>query len=300
MKLLFLVCFVLAISVSAAEKTIPQLINDLKVKDKGNHTCNGAVFMLVRKGDKAVPYLQKAISNPDKQTRHYAVLCLGHINTQKARKALINAFFNGPQGMRSKSAYALAWHPDKDAENIYIASLADNKNEFYTSYMLNALGKIKSTKALPKLKAIIAKPRGWRLYYSAFRAIREIEGKTPSKELNDAVIFMQRAQYMHSPPNKQRLEKSADLIRENMDSVLPDLFNSYMAAIKGNRFYRDPDVITLLDDAGRKAYPYIKIGLNDPDDNVRWKTEALLKELNISKETIEKDSFWGNLVDSIF
>jgi len=297
--LLSVICFALLISASAAEKTIPQLINDLGVRESSNRTANTASYLLVKKGVEAIPYLRKAISNPNRQISDGAIRCLSDINSKEARKILIDAFKHASANRRSAIAYCLAWRPNKDAEEIYIASLNDKvPHHFYRH--IYALEKIKSFKALPKLKAIIAKHEGWHLYYAAFCAVREIEGKAPSKELADAVHFMRKAQYMHAPPNKQRLEKSADLIRKNIDLVLPDLFNAYLVIVKGSRFYRGPDIITLLDDAGRKAYPYIKIGLNDPDDNVKQRTKSLLKELDVSKETIEKGSFWGNLVDSIF
>lgn len=300
MKLLFFsICLVFVISAVAAEKTIPQLINDLGVKESSNRTANTASYLLVKKGAEAIPYLKKAILNPDRQISNGAIRCLSDINSKESRKVLIDAFAHASGKRRSAIAYYLAWHPGKDAEEIYIASL--NAKVLHHLYRhIYALGKIKSVKALPELKVITAKPKGWRLYYAALCVVREIEGKAPSKELEGAVSFMRNAQYMHSPPNKERLEKSADLISENMDLVLPDLFDAYLAIVKGNRFYRDPDVITLLDDAGRKAYPYIKIGLNDPDDNIKRRTEFLLKELDVSKETVEKGSFWGNLVDSIF
>lgn len=297
--LLLVICFALVISTGATEKTIPQLINNLGVRDRGSHTANTAFYILVKKGNEAIPFLKKAISSTDKRISSHAIRCLGDINSKKSRKLLINAFAHASGKKRSAIAYYLAWRPNKDAEEIYMASLNDKvPHHFYRH--IYALGEIKSVKALPKLKAITVKPKGWQLYYAAFCAVREIEDKSPSRELEDAVIFMRRAQYMHYPPNKQRLKKSADLIRENIDLVLPDLFNAYLAIVKGSRFYRTPDVITLLDDSGRKAYPYIKIGLNDPDDNIKRKTESLLKELDVSKGTIEKGSFWGNLVDSIF
>ena len=297
--LLSVICFALLISAGATEKTIPQLINDLGVKEPSNHTANTAFYTLVKKGNKAILSLKKAISSTNKQISSYAIHCLSDINSKKSRKVLINTFAHASKKKRSAIAYYLACHPNKDAEEIYIASLNDKVPHHFFRHIY-ALGEIKSTKALPKLKAIIVKHEGWRLYYATLCAVRKIEGKAPSKELMDAVYFMRDAQYMHYPPNKQKLEKSADLISKNMNMVLPDLFNAYIAVVKGNRFYRDPDVITLLDDAGRKAYPYIKIGLNDPDDNVKRRTESLLKELDVSKEKIEKGSFWGNLVNSIF
>jgi len=295
MKPLFLcICIVLAISACAAEKTIPQLINDLGVKEANNRIANTASYLLVKKGNGAIPYLKKAIFNSNRQISSGAIRCLSEVNSKESRKILIDAFAHTSGNKRSAIAYYLAWHPGKDAEEIYIASLND-KVLHHLYRHIYALGKIKSVRALPELKAITAKPKGWRLYYAAFCAVREIEGRVPSKELEDAVSFMRNAQYMHYLPDKQRLKNSAELIRNNMDSVLPDIFNAYLFVTKGNRFYRDPDVITLLEDAGRKAYPYIKIGLNDPDDNIKRRTEFLLKEMDVSKETVEEGSFWGNI-----
>jgi len=300
MKQLFItIFFIFVISAPAANKTIPQLINDLGVKDRGSHTCNTAAGILVQKYDESVPYLEKALSNPNKQIRESAIRCLCDINSKKSRKILIDIFPNVSNEMCSVLAYYLAWHPTKDAEEIYIASLND-KTPHHLYRFIYALGKIKSVKALPNLKAIISTPKGWRLYYTAFCAVREIENKNLTKELADAIVFMRNAQYSYFNVNKEQLSRSVALIKKNIISVLPDIFNAYLFVTKGNRLDRDPSVATLLADAGKDAYPYILIGLNDPDNNIKRKTESLLKKLEISKKLVENGSFFDNLFNSIF
>jgi len=297
MKLLFFaICSVFVILTAIAEKTIPQLIEDLGVKESSSHTCNTAASLLVQKHEKAIPYLKKAISNPNKQIRSSAMRCLSNINSKESRKVLIDASSNTSGEMRSALAYYLAWHPNKDAEEIYIASLND-KTPHHRYRAINALGKIKSVKALEKLKNIIATTKSWRLYYTAFCAVREIENRSLKQKLFDALIFMRRAQYAHYPVNKEKLKKFAFIIRENMDSVLPDLLNACLAPVKGNRFHRDPDLVTLLNDAGEDAYPYIAIALNDLDN--KWKAEALIKELGISKKSVKSGYYRDNWLYSL-
>ncbi len=287
MKTYLAICLAIAVAVPAlADKSIPELILDLGVQDRGNHTCNTAAGILVQKGDEAVPHLEKAITNPDDRVQHYAIRSLGHINTASSRKVLIAAFASDSSTIRHRSAYALAWNPHPDAEDVYIAFLSHSER-FYVRYAIKALGEIKSKKALLSLKDIVAEPNGWHDYYASLCSIRKIENNELPQELSDALEFLRKSKYAKSVDESQ-LVRSVGIIKANLAAALPDVFNVFLWVTKGKESKREPNAKTILRDAGETAYPYIKIGLNDPDYNINRKTKSLVEELGIEK-TLKKN-----------
>ncbi len=271
--LLIMACTALAI----AEKDVPQLVADLAVQDQGNHTCNTACGILMRMGDDAVPALRDALTNENDRVRYYAVRCLGQINSKAARAALIDAFANGPEDVREHAAYALTWIPDRDAEQVYIAFLS-GRDEWHVRHAIKALGDIRSEMALPHLSQLRDNPKGWYSYYAAFVAIRKIEAKEPSPEIQAALDFLRHAKY--SPTVYMlRLASSADIIGRNLPSIAPDVFDIFLWVTKGNESQATPNAATIIRDAGPLAYPVVRIGLSDPDENVSRKTKQLVEQL---------------------
>ncbi len=265
-----------------AEKTVSQLIDDLAVQDQGNNTCNTACGILTRKGDEAVPPLRDALRNENERSRYYAVRCLGQINTKTARSALIDAFSSGMDDVRDHAAYALTWTPEQDAEPVYIAFL-DSHDEWHVRNAIKALGEIRSEAAVPHLAQIRDKPKGWYSYYAAFVALRKIDRHEPSPQIRGALDFLRQAKYSRQP-DAQRLASSANTIRENVQSLLPDVFDIFLWATKGNESDATPNATTILHDAGHLAFPVIKIGLNDPDENVSRKTKKLVEQFGWNEE----------------
>ena len=282
-----LVLLVLCNSSFAEEKTMDQLINDLGVQDKGNHTYNTACTILMRKKGEAVPYLRKALTDPNERIRYYSVRTLGRINTRESREALITAFSDGVDDVREHAAYVLTWHPHTDAEEVYIDSL-ESQDKWHVRDAIRALGKIKSQKALPHLKSIRDNPEGWHFYYKALTAIRKIKAKELPGEVSDALQILRKAKYSRTVDERQ-LSAAETTIKGNIEIALPDIMNIYLWRLfKGNESKVEPNSKTILRDASKLAYPYIRIGLKDKDENVSRKVKGLITELGWELE-LKKD-----------
>jgi len=266
----------------AQDKTMPELIKDLAVQDKGNNTCNTACRILTMKKDEAVPYLEKALEDPNERVQYYAVRCLGSIATEKSRESLIRAFSEGKADVRQHAAYALTWHPHQEAEDVYIEFL-EGQDRWHVRHAVQALGEIRSQKALPHLKFIRDNPEGWHFYYTALVAIRKIESRELPKKVSDALQFIRTAKYSSSVDEKQ-LSASEVIVKDNIESALPDIMDIFLWATKGNESKVEPNSKTILRDAGKLAYPYIRIGLRDKDENVSRKAERLVTELGWESE----------------
>lgn len=272
------------------EKPIPELIDDLGVVDGGNCTRNTASGILRRRKDEAVPFLAEALSNPNERIRYSSVRCLGQINTEESRNALIKAFSNGMDDVRNHAGYALTWHPHPDAQQVYIGLLGSD-DWHYMSYAIHALGDIKSKKAIPFLKKIrdnleAPKQHLWRFYYASCVALRKIEDKELSQQLQGALALLKKAKHS-SDIDKQELSSAVKLIKENFEEALPDVFNIFHWQPKNAFSYIDPNCKTILRDAGELAYPYIRLGLRDKDHILRRRTRDLVKELGLESEFSE-------------
>ncbi len=259
-----------------AEKTIPHLIGDLAVQDPGNNTCNTACGILVGRGDPAVPALRGALRNKNERIRYYAVRCLGQINTQSARSALISAFSHGANDVREHAAYALTWNPARDAEEIYIEFLRGH-DEWHVRHAIQALGQIRSSKAVPHLARIRDNPPCWHTYYTTIVALRKIESREFSPEIQTALDFLRQAKFSRDI-DVQRLNDSAVIIGRNLQATVVDVFNLFLWVTKGNESPATPNAKTILHQAGPLAFPVIRIGLKDPDQNVSRKTQQLVEE----------------------
>jgi hypothetical protein len=270
------VAILLACASARAEKSVSQWIADLAVKDQGNFTCNTASSALTHKGEEAVPALADALRNENERVRYYAVRCLGQINTKTARSALIDAFFNGKDDVREQAAYALTWKPARDAEQVYIAVLGGH-NEWRVRSAIKALGEIRSAKAAPYLTRIRDNPPGWHSYYAVVVALRKIESREFSSDIQGALDFLRKAKYSRRV-NGQRLSDSASIIKQNIRETVPDVFDIFLWVTKGSESPATPNAKTILHEAGPLAYPVVRIGLNDPDLNVSRDTKALVEE----------------------
>lgn len=265
-------------------ETIPQLINDLGAKEEGNATCNTACAILVMKKDESVPALQKALKNKNDRIRYYAIRCLGEITTQKSRRVLITAFSNGLDDVREHAAYALTWHPHPDAEMVYIKFL-NGKSRWHARHAINALGDIRSKAAIPYLVNIRDNPEGWYFYYAVVIALRKIESKELPKDEIEAFDLLKRSKFSRSIDEKQLLEAER-IIRGDIKTVLPDVVDFYLWVTKGNDTYKIEPVIR---DAGNLAYPYLRIGLRDKDENINHRIKDLIIKLGWQSEF--KDDF---------
>lgn len=282
----FVVLLIVCDAALSVEKTIPQLIGDLAVQDPGNNTCNTACGILVMKKDEAIPVLRNALRNENDRVRYYSVRCLGEINNPAARTALIDAFSNGVDDVREHAAYALTWHPGQDAEQVYIDSLS-GRDKWHVRHAIQALGEIRSKKAVPRLIAIRDNPPGWDSYYVALVALRKIESKELSPEVQASLDFLRKAKYSQSVDVKKLLV-SAETIKANLQTVLPDVFDIFLWVTKGNESKGEPNAKTILSGAGRLTHAYVAIGLRDEDENVSCKAKELVEELGWQAE-YEKD-----------
>ncbi len=259
-------------------KSIPELIQDLGVNDEGNHTCNTASALLITRKDEAVPYLDSALSSPNKKICTRAVNVLGSINTKKSRAVLIRAYPKLDEDLRGYIAYILAFWPNKDAEAVYIRALSQKNPWHYQVCIIRAMGEVKSREALPNLREIIAKPNGWDEYYTALCSVRKIKGKELPPKLSEALELLKKAKY-NASVNKEQLKSSGKVIMANINLVLPDLLNIYLYVTKGNITDFEPNAKTLLRDAGDAAYPYFAIALKNSSHE--YLMNSLIKELGI-------------------
>jgi hypothetical protein len=273
----------LATFAAPAEKSIPELIRDFAVESKGNSTANTACAIVVKKGDEAVPYLKAALSGTDEKLLNHVVRCLCEIDTPRSRGALIKAYPTATPDWRRRYASYLAFRPNKDAENVYLASLKVDKS-YALRAVIGALAEIRSQKALEPITAIHKATDSWLTYYAALLAIRKIEGKELPRDVADALESLKKAKYSASVPDDDQLKRAVDVLNANLDVALPDVCNLIQWQTKGGLSHREPNAETIIRGAGERAYPLIRFAMKDPDHNVNHWFVALVKKLGWEAE----------------
>ena len=207
----------------------------------------------------------------------------GRSTPKERAQDLIDVFSNGADDLREHAAYALTWNPEPDAEQVYIEFLSRGRDESHVRHAIKALGDIRSRKAVPSLTRIRDNPTGWHSHYVALVALRKINAQELPTETQGALDFLRRAKYS-GDIDMQRLTASANIIRENLRTVLPDVFDLFLWVTKGNETTVTPNAKTILRDAGPLAFPTVRIGLKDPDENVNQRTRKLVEECGWEKQ----------------
>ena len=261
-----------ALGLTGGDDPVAAAIRGLGVKD--NHTPGSAAAYLARQGDPAVPALKAALADTDTEIRREAAGVLGQINTRAARDALLAAATEGTDGLRQDAAAALTADPQPDAEALYI-SLLSADDTWRACNAAAALGKIRSTAAVPHLERLLHAPPGWRAYYASLAALRDIRNTPLSEEIRDALDFLREAKFT-AHVDAARLNAAAEVVTKNIEIAMPDLFDICLyRQFKGTESKQEPSARTILGTFPDLARPYLAIGMNDPDVSIQQETRNL-------------------------
>jgi hypothetical protein len=268
------------LSLTNGDDFLERLILDLGVKDRGSMTANSASGKLVNMKETVVPKLSEALRNYNEGIRYRIVRTLGEIKTPSARKVLIDTYYNGLPDVRAHAGYALTWEPTVEAEEIYIDMVENRDVRHEILYAIRALGEIKSKKGEAIIKNLMKNPGRWREFYTAYEALRKIQGEELPENLLTALAKMKSAKYSTKIDNKE-LMKISEVLLANKEKIVVDLLDIRFWITKGNINSEALKIINeTIKKMGELPYPYIKIALESTDQNDQRLAEELIKEID--------------------
>lgn len=240
--------------------------------------------VILKKGDAAVPALAELLNDGDKVAEVSGDI-LGQMDTQESRRALIRAYEKAEYG-RERLLWALARHPHRDAEAVFIDALAaEQTNRWAIRCAAAALGNAGSQRAIPYLQTICDKPADWYQYYAALVALRKVrDGGLPASV--ESALQQLRGAGFDKDGARFDSEQAETILRDNMDIVLPDLVDMGLggwASKGGSPLSAKPIALRLLKSAGDRVRPYLEIAARD--DSSSWRTDRvtnLAHELSIT------------------
>jgi hypothetical protein len=196
----------------------------LLVEDTGTHTANSAIRLLAPYGDRALPYIERAIQKAQGagDDPWKAVVSLSQIQTPRATDMLTRLFESDDDQLRRPAGYALVHKPyRRSAKRAYLAMLRDRVS---VEHVVEACVEFKWTEAIPILQGLIEKPGNLREFQYALHARRTLEGRPIAQKLLDAEQMLRNTPLRDVDPQHERQIASAQqLLIRSEDSEAANL-----------------------------------------------------------------------------
>ncbi len=224
------------LALKGGDDRIQLAIDALFVKDKGTMTVNSCEFIPAKFGDRALPYVRKAIEQSGNTDSGRVVRCLAYFRTPKSTELLLELYDSGNDDLRRPAEYALIREPfHKEAKHAYFDML---KRQSRVNHGSKACLEFGWKDALPILQEVIARPRNFRCFQTAIKARRTLEGNPISQEILDAEDALRST--MNPKPDaatKRKIESARQLLIHSKDmeaANLAALSLVYFRAFKAN------------------------------------------------------------------
>ncbi len=210
------------LKLSGGDDRIQLLVDGLSVEDLGSNTSNSCGPMLAQFGDRALPYIERAIERAGGDDPLRVVRSLGYIRTQKSTALLMKLAESEEQKLRLAAYYALVQVPLREsARPTYLEMLRRHRR---VQRVCQACIEFQWREALPVLRDLIEKPRNFREFETAIRTRRVLEGNPIPKELFEAEKTLRSLVRRDvDPESRQRIENARDLLITSDDTEAANL-----------------------------------------------------------------------------
>lgn len=173
------------LKLEGGDDRIQLAMDGLQVQDEGTNTANSCVYVPAKFGDRALPYVERAIEEATAGEELWRVVgCLGHIQTDRSTELLLKLFESKNNELRRAAQYGLIQKPyRKAAKRAYLDML---KRQSSLESAARACVEFEWKEAVPILREVIAGPEHLISLQHAIPACRTLEGRPIAQELLDA------------------------------------------------------------------------------------------------------------------
>ncbi len=292
------------LNLSGGDDPIEVLVDGLLVDDQGTMTANSVPYLLARYGDKAIPYIEKAIDRPKDPWK--VITALTPIHTNRSTELLIRLFNSDDPKHRRPAMYALIHEPFREAaKEAYFDILREHR---YVPRVSKACVQFGWQDALPILGQLIDKPLHIRGYYDAVHGRRQLEGNPVPKPIVDAEQTLRGLMRAGGDADRekaiatarQRLIDSDDNEAANLAALTLAIFIT-----KGNSEPVRTAGIEILKARPRgSTIAFLKSLANKLEGSERTRVEAVLAVVNATNARQEKreqhtNVAWGESVNRL-
>lgn len=189
------------------------LVDGLFVEDKGSWTRNSVEQLVAKGGDKALPYIQKAVEQHINDNPGQAVRPLAYMYSEQST-LLLKSFYALPQ-TQDAAAYALINQPYREsAKKEYLDMLSRQK---YVQYVAEACVKFQWKEAVPILEGVCANPPLWPTFRDAYLAKRSLEGHPVSDNVAEAKKNLEKSVWSPGKIDPETLQKAKQTMLQSQD-----------------------------------------------------------------------------------
>jgi hypothetical protein len=189
------------------------LVNGLFVQDNGSGTRNSVEQLVAKGGDKALPYIQKAVEQHINNNPGLAVRPLAYMYSEQST-LLLKSYYALPQ-THDAAAYALIHQPYREAcKKEYFDMLSSQKS---VNYVTEACVKFQWKDAIPVLEGVCSNPHSWAMFRDAYLAKRFLEGHPVSDEVAEAKKNLQTLVWSPDKIDSETLQKAKQTMLQSQD-----------------------------------------------------------------------------------
>jgi hypothetical protein len=172
------------LKLSGGDDRLQILVDALVVVDKSNITANSADVIFQQVGEKALPYIRKAIEDHMSDNPWRQIAVLSHIPGDEATKLLQSLYKSDNKKASDAAAYAFIAQPCREAAKPqYIDMLKRGK---YVCDVCRVCVQFGWKDAIPNIRQIESNPTYWINYRTAYEAIRLLKNNSIPEHLKGA------------------------------------------------------------------------------------------------------------------
>jgi|GEM_PF-3256949 beta-lactamase regulating signal transducer with metallopeptidase domain len=256
-----------SLKLKGGDDRIQLVVDGVLVKDTNMQTAEICMQMPARFGDRAIPYIKRAVekwlAKPRETGLWRLVTTLGYIPTSHSTATLLQLFDFPNAEVRSCAETGLCREPyRKAAKRAYLDMLRRNSR---VRPVANACVEFGWTEAIPLLRNVIARPRDLQDLRTVLVACRTLERDPIAQELHEAEAALQWTRPNPDADQKRKTESARRLLIQSNDTEAANVAALWISIARGKRSSSEP--------------PFNAVGIEILKSRPRESTLAFLKAL---------------------
>jgi|GEM_PF-4614513 len=232
------------LGLTGGDDRLQMLTDSLTINDTHNYTASYASVALQSAGEKAFPYIKRAIREHPSDNLERQIYVLSKIPGNDATKLLVSLCKSDNKNIADRALYTLISPPYKKAAKLQYMELLQRGK--YVSQISNICVQFEWKDAVPKLKQAFTRTEDWREYRTLFENTRKLENKPTSESLKDAEITIQ---LLGSMANEKK--PSGEQIEQAKKAILNADDKEYAAVVAASlALYRNKANLQPVQDVG--------------------------------------------------
>ena len=221
------------LKLEGGDDRIQLAIDGLRVEDPGTMTANTCVYIPATFGDKAIPYVERAIKVGLPVDGNWRVIgCLAHLQTDQSTDLLIKLYDSPDPEIRRAAQYALIHKPYRPAaKQAYLDML---RRQSSIDSACAACLEFQWKEAVPILREAIAHPLNLYPLSTMISARRTLEGRPIAAELIEAGQTLRQSYNRNQTPEwNQKLDEARRLLIQSDDAEAANMIAIALASMTG-------------------------------------------------------------------